>query len=152
MIIPSSDAYENKNGGKKFEGGYSSSILTPALKRNARLKQTLLTRVPNNENVSSRYLQVAEKISMNGRNSSMTQSPHYVPSKYDAATPKLIRNNVKSYAKTPKPEIASPKSVNEIKDTGNIAELRGVFQSGNSSNVNNHANLDWMMALRSRNR
>ena len=71
-IIPSSDAYENKNGGKKFEGGYSSSILTPALKRNARLKQTLLTRVPNNENVSSRYSQVAEQISMNGRNSSMT--------------------------------------------------------------------------------
>lgn len=46
------------------------------------------------------------------------------------------------------PEIGSPKS-NNI--SGNIAELRGVYQSGNSSTLGSNVNLDWMMALRSRN-
>ena len=57
---------------KKLEAYYQSSIMSPALRRHARVKQTLLTRVPDNENVSSRHQQAAELISQRGKESSLS--------------------------------------------------------------------------------
>ena len=108
------------NSAKRLEAYYQASARSPALKRHARIKQSLLTRVPDNENVSSRHLQAAELISIKGKtnNSSLsaraknlqlsannenrfsqkrnTVNPtNSTPYSSAAPTPRIVRNSIK---------------------------------------------------------